>query len=324
MLVSPDRVPERRCHEPGFRVFGVEFETGHGVGASMARLGLRIDAMEGWGPAETAALDRCIAWQDDTRAHPVAPRPAHLARVIESEIIPRLLLAHAERTRSRPPESDEVPTVRDVEAVAGFAVSGSCEAVLGRIAEVRERGIGIDAVLLDLLAPAARRLGDLWDDDMCSFTDVTLGLATLQQVLRRLGPGAQAAAGLGRILLAPVPGEQHSFGNAMLEDFFRRAGWEVEGGTASKENLLESVRSSWFDVVGLSLSSELLFDKVRPAIHAIRRASQNADLVVMVGGPFFLDHPDRVAEAGADASARDAPEALLRAVACLRVVIEGR
>lgn len=294
----------------------------------MARLGLRIDAMEGWGPAETAALDRCIAWQDDTRAHPVAPRPAHLARVIESEIIPRLLLAHAERAKPRPSEADDTPTAADVEALARLAVSGGCEAVLGRITEIRERGIGIENILLDLLAPAARRLGDMWTDDLCSFTDVTLGLATLQQALRSLGPSApgdRAAPELGRILLAPVPGEQHSFGNAMLEEFFRRAGWEVEGGTAvSREDLLESARSNWFDVVGLSLSSELLFQKVRPAIHAIRRASRNPDVVVMVGGPYFLDHPDRVAEAGADTTARDAPEALLRAGACLRVVLEGR
>ena len=294
----------------------------------MARLGLRMDPLEGWGPAETAALDRCLAWQDDSRARPVAPRPPHLARVIESEIIPRLLLAHAERSRPRPPEGDEFPTAQDVAAVASLAVSGGCDAVLERIAEVQARGAEIEAVLLDLLAPAAHRLGDMWVDDLCSFTDVTLGLAALQQALRILGPsarGERAASGLGRILLAPVPGEQHSFGNAMLEEFFRRAGWEVEGGTASsKQELLESARSSWFDVVGLSLSSEVLFDRVRPAIRAIRRASQNPDLVVMVGGPYFLDHPDRVAEAGADTTARDAPEALLRAGACLRVVHEGR
>lgn len=294
----------------------------------MARLGLRIDAMEGWGPAETAALDRCLAWQGDTRARPVAPQPPHLARVIESEIIPRLLLAHAERARPKPPGSDELPTAQDIEAVASLAVSGGCKAVLERIEEVQARGVGIEMLLLELLAPAARRLGDLWVDDLCSFTDVTLGLAALQQALRSLGPsapGERPAPGLGRILLAPVPGEQHSFGNAMLEEFFRRGGWEVEGGTASsKAELLESTRSTWFDVVGLSLSSELLFDKVRPAIRAIRQASQNPDVVVMVGGPFFLDHPDRVAEAGADATARDAPEALLRAGACLRVVHEGR
>ena len=46
----------------------------------------------------------------------------------------------------------------------------------------------LELLFLRLLAPAARRLGELWEGDLCTFTDVTIGLSHLQQVLRELSP----------------------------------------------------------------------------------------------------------------------------------------
>jgi MerR family transcriptional regulator, light-induced transcriptional regulator len=72
---------------------------------------------------------------------------------------------------------------------------------------------------------------------------------------------------------------------------------------------LEQLRTEWFDVVGLSLSCDALFDRLVEAVPAMRRASRNRDLGVLVGGPAFLDRPDRVMCVGADASAADARDA---------------
>jgi len=117
-----------------------------------------------------------------------------------------------------------------------------------------------------------------------------------------------------RALLAPARGDQHTFGLAMASDFFRRAGWAVwDLPTASNGDLARLVRREWFAVVGFSVSCERWLDAARSAIRAIRGASSNGALSVMVGGPLFLNHPELAAGVGADATASDAQQAVLQA-----------
>ena len=44
-------------------------------------------------------------------------------------------------------------------------------------AGLRGRGVSVEALYVHLLAPAARHLGELWEDDRCHFADVTVGMA---------------------------------------------------------------------------------------------------------------------------------------------------
>jgi len=54
-----------------------------------------------------------------------------------------------------------------------------------------------------------------------------------------------------------APGEQHTFGVRIVEQFLRKAGWEVSIGLASTPlEIAALVASEWFDVVGLTLSSD--------------------------------------------------------------------
>ena len=280
------------------------------------------DSSTMWGPEERAALDRYISTRGVRDAPVQAVRQRGLSRTIESEIIPRLLLAHRERPDEQLHTEDRKPTAAEVAELARLAISDTVEGGLVHIAAVRERGSSAEAILLELFDPTARLLGDMWAEDLCDFADVTIGLSRLHQILRILchddvepDPGE---ASRGRIVIAPVPGDQHSFGIAVLQTFFRNAGWDVVDHGRSADDLCAIVRDDWIDAVGLSLSGDVLFDRVRPTIHALRKASRNPHLLVMVGGRFFNDNPRRATEVGADATASDAPEAVRRAEACLR------
>ena len=55
-------------------------------------------------------------------------------------------------------------------------------------------GLPVERVLLDLLAPSARLMGEMWTADQVSFVDVTLGLSRIQQMLRQLRAWRMAAA----------------------------------------------------------------------------------------------------------------------------------
>ncbi len=100
-----------------------------------------------------------------------------------------------------------------------------------------------------------------------------------------------------------APGEQHTLGVRIVEQFLTRAGWAVSLVlSSSPEEITDLVASHWFGVVGLTLSSETRVDQLATAIRSVRDASCNRAIGVMVGGPMFLQNPDLVRQVGADAS----------------------
>ena len=188
---------------------------------------------------------------------------AALAQTIESEIVPRLMLAHkAERYSKAPEPGDQSePSNGDVVAFASLVVTGDMKSAIGFIDDLRHRGVSLESIYVDLMAPAARHLGEQWLEDRCDFVAVTLGLSHMQQLLSALATvfaPEHAVDGSGRkALLITGPGEQHTFGLYMVAEFFRRGGWDVWGGVPeAEESVLESVMDDWFDVFGLSVSRE--------------------------------------------------------------------
>ncbi len=284
---------------------GFSQEVGHwgGFGSETGADEARSDRGAGaWPPGAGGNHNHCDG---------AGERLAKLVRALEAEVIPRLALAR----RGAPAVPGAAAGVAPGEAaVAEFTtlILAQDAAVAATYVEtLRARGASLETVFLDLLAPSARRLGELWKADRCDFAAVTIGLWRLHQLLRELGPTFRNEAEyrpLGRrVLLAPSPGEQHMFGISMVAEFFRRAGWDVAGGpTAKPADLVGMVRSERYEVVGLSLSGTARLDGLAAGIRDLRRASRNRALRVMVGGQAFNERPELVALVGADATAPDA------------------
>jgi len=237
-----------------------------------------------------------------------------LLRVIEGDIIPRLLLAHQQPPGSDRPESDRgtAITLEDRSRFLELIVGDSASAARTLVDGLLERGVSREALFLDLLSHTARRLGELWDADLCDFADVTIGLCRLHQVLReqslsRDWDDPRLAAGAPRILLSTACGDQHVFGTVMVGEFFRRDGWRVwsEPGAAC-ERLADIVRSEHFDMLGISAATSHSPEVVKSEIETLRKSSCNHPLKVLVGGRLFADSPELVKTVGADAMATDA------------------
>ena len=243
-----------------------------------------------------------------------------LTRTIENDIIPRLLQAHRtehrKNLRPRPVASER--EARDTVAFALFVMANEEPAINAAVRTLLARGVSFDDVCLDLLAPTARHLGDMWWNDTCSFLDVTLALCKLQRVLRDIGDlrddlVAPIDAKKSILLTAP-PGNQHMFGFRMVEDFFRRAEWTVcSSPNANLEEMVVTIRRDWFAVLGLSVGCEDDFLKLKILISTLRAASRNRSIVVLVGGPSLTDKPEQAALIGADATASDAKQAVAQA-----------
>ena len=243
-------------------------------------------------------------------------RIAQLARTIEQEIIPRLMLAHraAPELLAKPPGAGRRITPQDVQHFAKLVLTQDEEPAFAAILSYRASGVSIECVYLDLLAPTARYLGDLWDEDLCNFTDVTVGLGRLQRVLRELssafGRAVEQPTEGRRVLLLPSPGEQHTFGLVMVGEFFRRAGWDVSGGAwTAGADAAALVAAEWFDVIGFSLGAEIHLPALADCIRAVKQGSCNRSIAVLVGGPLFGEHPHYVRQVGADGMTIDGREA---------------
>lgn len=239
-----------------------------------------------------------------------------LTRLVEAEIIPRLMLLHRVPSLGSVKAAPRfVPTHAHVLRLSELAVQGDADAAPTYVRGLMAEGATPEQIFLDLLSASARHMGQLWEEDRYSFSEVTIGLWRLQRVLhdhaqRDLpligGPGTAR-----RCLLAAEPGTQHTFGLSIVAEFFSRGGWQVHcEPQVNWAHMKRQVASEHFDLLGLSISSSEAIPEIASAILDIRRASANLKLVVMVGGPMAGVLPDLAQRCGADAMAADAQAAV--------------
>lgn len=277
-----------------------------------------------------ARIHSPAAWLDRPeliRALPVPPPhgfSARLGEAVAAEVIPRLRLAHAGAV-----VVEAIPDATDVTALSALLLRHDAAGASAYLEALHQSGTTAEHLFLELLAPTARLLGQFWADDVCDFATVTLAMMQLRRMQRDFAPRfltgrpLRPEAEAHRILIVPVPGEQHTFGLDLLADFFRRAGWHAHvSPLRSADELASMVRRESYDVVGLSVGSTDRMDTLAATIRKLRRASRNRSVGVMVGGPAFIGHPDHVALVGADATAADARQAPLQAERLLRLLAQ--
>jgi methanogenic corrinoid protein MtbC1 len=274
---------------------------------------------------ESADTDAC-SWQGLVPAAARTTPGDHassLLRTIEAEIIPRLMLAHKTPSNDAqaPPEAPPSVGPQQVEELTRIILSGDTALAQDYVRARCRAGLSLEVLFLGLLGPVAQRLGTMWDADLCDFTQVTVGLWRLQQIVYEYGPAFQRErpdsppqGPVRRILLVPLPGTQHTFGIVVVGEFFRRAGWDVCGDPHTGAGAVaDHLAIEWFDVLGVSVGMDCEVEGMASAILALRKASLNPALAVMVGGPIVALTPDFVSRVGADGTAPDAVGAVAQA-----------
>jgi methanogenic corrinoid protein MtbC1 len=263
-----------------------------------------------------------------------------LLQTIEGEVIPRLLLAHRrQRPRGEPAPAARVadgdltpaaiqPAPHDIKHLAELVLRREKAEAERFVAAVRARGVDTETLLLDLLAPAARHLGAMWETECADFIGVTVGLRYLQGIAHDLSGEStdvgSCGAGGRRVLLISLPGEQHVFGTQIVGEILRRARWDVwDAPGATEDDILSVVSTEWFAFVGVSIGAPEQLEALAALIRRIRKTSLHRGIRVMVGGRPFAGYPDRVTQVGADATAVDAREAVVQAERLLEWISQG-
>jgi methanogenic corrinoid protein MtbC1 len=252
-----------------------------------------------------------------------------LGDVIAQDILPRLLKTRGESGSAWETMAHDAPNAAVIAAFVELIIDDDVEQLRAVADRVILHTGGRDALLKELLTPAARLLGRMWEEDACDFMTVTLGVHRLNQIMKETEAAAAEPAFSRsfdhRILLLPAPGEQHSFGLTMVADSFRAAGWCVRSApAASRGQLLRLVKDEWFDVVGLSVSTERSLKGLPACIRALRAASCNPRRFVMLGGNAINCHPERARFLGADGVAEDAGAAVQLADNYMETTVTGR
>jgi methanogenic corrinoid protein MtbC1 len=258
------------------------------------------------------------------RQHHVQPRVAAHARhaaialTVENEVIPRLLETCQQHRADAAQAASQTAMNDEVAALTELLLSGSQSEAAEFVEKMQASGANRESLFLNLLTPAARCLGKMWEEDRCDFVEVTVGTLRLANVMRLVSRAFEAEASPvkagPRALLVQAPGEQHGLGIAMVASFFRRAGWQVQTDPVEDtEALVDIVRQEWFSLVGISVACTSRADALAADIRAIRAASRNPAIGIMVGGATFIEHPHLVQRIGADCTATDASLAVAEA-----------
>ena len=248
-----------------------------------------------------------------------------LAEIIARTIVPELLVRNKDLLITQSDESGH-PTEADIQQLSSLILGPDNSDALEYINALREKGLTLDNLYLELLEPTARHLGELWIVDKIDFFAVTIGVGRMQRIvhhfadLDKLGPYDEKR----RALMLVPPGEDHTFGSQLVQRFLRAADWSVvalDGSETGKA--ADLVSREWVVVVGISISADVDVDELRQMIKSIRSRSLNPHIGIMIGGPKIARSPELVAEVGADGQAQNAPAAVLLAETMLARGLEA-
>ncbi len=165
---------------------------------------------------------------------------------------------------------------------------------------------------------AARLLGAQWAADGMCFSDVTIGTARLQALVRAIGTrwvddvahdGAIASRGASVVMVVPS-GHDHTLGAVVASGRLRRMGVSVCLRLCpSPREMAELLRARTFDAAMVSIGHGERLDVSRRLVETLRRFGP-AGLPVVAGGPAELTADELKHQTGADLATCDLEEAL--------------
>lgn len=220
---------------------------------------------------------------------------------------------------------DMSPGLGPVAELLRLALRHDVDAAVRLCLSMRQEGVSVRILLDEWIPRVARRLGVLWQQDDCDFTQVTMASQVLHDVVAHLRGGLQLDSAEGllpespNILLCAVPRCQHTLGLTIVTEFFHADGWDVwTAPDKTLQSLAQLLERQCFDVIALSFGAARDLPMLQATIAAVRAAAANRCTPVIVGGPGVLTDEALAIDAAVDGIALDAAQALQLARRLLR------
>ena len=242
--------------------------------------------------------------------------PETAVHALAAEVIARL-------ERRGLADHEALPPDAQIEALCDALLSPRDEAAAELVLEARLHGMSVDMVYLGLLAGAARRLGERWDEDRTTSAAMTVAAGRIYAVmrgLRQLFATDQVLSAMHEhALFVSTPGETHTLGVTMAADFFRRRGWQIDLRTGlNHAELIANADQTDYPVIGISASSERSVFPLARLIVALR--IRHPGSWIMVSGKITDLIPEILTLVDADGVANDPDGALAQMQAHLEPI----
>lgn len=181
-----------------------------------------------------------------------------------------------------------------LERVGSADELGAIDFVLGLLDE----GMPAESLLLDVIAPAQRRVGELWAAGTWSVAREHGATAISERAVAAITTAVRPRPTRSRITVACTDGEYHALPTRLLAEVLRLRGWHVDflGANVPGPHLITHLHQTGPDAVaiGCALPTRL------PRAHATLTACQAVGIPVLAGGSGFGSDGRFAVKLGAD------------------------
>lgn len=184
------------------------------------------------------------------------------------------------------------------------------------IEELQRAGIPIQTLAIQLFAPVAARLGNLWCSDDANLIHVAVASTRLGMIINHVSQSSnnavQQRSSDRRVLLVRTRGAMHTIGVSLVATCFRDLGWEVDGGGDLEvdDDLFTRLSSTKYSLLGISVGRVDEAEVCSDAIQRIHANPVTKGTKVAIGGPAVLTNPKAFRNIGADIVAHSTLEVM--------------
>ena len=192
-------------------------------------------------------------------------------------------------------------------------VDGDPDKALSVANRLVERGFDVQRLVTEILVPAMRRVGELFDRGDYFIADVIACAEAFRRVFENLVRprlGGSSAKRLGVAVFGTVKGDIHDLGKTLAKIVFEVEGFEVVdlGVDVSVEAFVEAVEKYNARIIGVSALMTTTMIEQRRVIEELKKKGLRERVIVIAGGAPVTE--EWVREIGADICGDDAFKAL--------------
>lgn len=207
------------------------------------------------------------------------------------------------------------PSDAKIDELAHALMQPDADAGIAFIEHIQAQGASVETLYIAYLAEAAKTLGDWWNEDKVSFTEVTAATGHIYAIMRGLKPvfHTSAASPTQRAaFFTAVPGETHLLGVSMATDLFRKQGWDVSFlRELDHDEIVNYAANSGMPLIGLSGGGEHCLAPLARLVVALRISAP--DTSIMVSGAILGTSYESVKALGIDILPTDMDDAIEQA-----------
>ena len=232
----------------------------------------------------------------------------HALAAIDAAMIPALA-----RVESEPEQVALTPLSAAAQAYFNAAQDEGPVEARRVIDELAASGLSAREIYVDVLAPAMRHAGELWQANRYSVAEEHYFTAVTQRVTARLFSDLVQRRGRGpAVVVSCVASELHELGARMLCDLLELEGYSTHylGASMPPRAIADFACMREARVLALSASITPHLGALREAIALVRADPRCAGMKVLVGGAAFSGLPALWRSVGADGWAPDAAAAI--------------